>query len=146
MPMQLHQYVPNQIKIIFKGVEARGIKKGTFCKVSYATDVWTDSISADGEDMTRVQSLDESGWIEITLEAGSETNRQFMEIIASDKINRDGVGAASVRDLNGNDKHTSEKSWLTLVPPSEYAEAAGERMWKIRCMKLKSFVGGSLSV
>ncbi len=144
--MQLHNYVPNQIKIIFKGIEVRGIKKGTFCKVSTSTPTWTDQISADGEDMTRIQSLDESGFIEVTLDAASETNRQFAQIIQSDKVNKDGVGVASVRDLNGNDKHTSEKSWLVQPADAEYAAESGDRVWKIRCMKLKTFSGGSLSV
>lgn len=141
---RLHTYAPDQIKIIFKGIEVRGIKKGTFVKVTRSQPVWTDQMSGDGQDMTRIQSLDKSGMIEITLEGGSETNRQFSDILASDEESNDGVGTASVRDLNGNDKHTSESAWFTEFPGGEYAEGPGDKVWKLRCRDLKTFSGGSV--
>lgn len=141
--MPLHTYDPLNIKIIFKGVEVRGFKKGTFVKVSRTTPTWSIQESADGE-VTRVRSRSRTGTIEITLIAASSTNKDFAQIMASDELNGDGVGVASVRDLGSNDKHTSEEAFLIQPPEAEYAEDAGERMWKIQCTNLDTFSGGSV--
>ena len=145
MATALHTYDPLQIKVIFKGVEVRGIKKGTFVKVSRSTPTWSAQVSGDGQDVTRIRARDKTGMIEITLIAGSETNRQFADIMRSDELNGDGVGVGSVRDLNGNDKPTSEQAWLVQPAEAEYAEDAGDRVWKIYCVNLDTFSGGSLS-
>lgn len=139
---KLNLYDPEKIKIVFKGVEVRGIKKGSFVKIKRTTPTWSIQEGADGA-VTRVKSQSRTGTIEITLVAGSQTNKQFADIMASDELNDDGVGVASVRDLNGLDKHTSQEAWLVQPPDAEYAEDAGERVWMIQCTNLFTFSGGS---
>jgi hypothetical protein len=141
---QLHTYVPSEIKIIFKGVEVRGIKKGTFCKITPGSDTWSMKKSGDGKDTTRVLSEDDSAMVEITVEHGSDTNRQFDDILESDKVNRDGVGAITVKDLNGNDKHTGEAAWIVVAPPGEYGEDGGDRTWKIQVASMETHTRGSV--
>lgn len=139
----LHTYDPLQIKVAFKAVTAHGFAKGTFVKVKRSQPVWSIQIGADGE-VVRIRSRDKTGTIELTLQAASETNLAFANIVKSDELNSDGVGTASVRDLNGLDKHTSEKAWLEGPPPSEYATDAGDRTWVIHCTDLDTFSGGSV--
>src|SRR4051812_5145965 len=109
----LHTYDPEKIKIIFKGIEARGKKKGTFAKVSRSTPTWSVQESADGE-VTRVRSQSKLGMLEITLTAGSSTNAEFAALVVAGELNSDGsdVGVCSIRDLNGLDLHSSEEAWL----------------------------------
>jgi len=139
---ELHTYDPQQIKVIFKGVEIKGFKKGSFVKVTRSTPTWSKQVGADGE-VTRVRSRDKTGTIEVTLVAASPSNQQLADIMKSDELNGDGIGTASVRDLNGLDKHTSEKAWLITPPDAEYAEDAGERVWKLDCTELDTYSGGS---
>ncbi len=49
-----------------------------------------------------------------------------------------------MRDLNGLDKHTSEEAFIMSTPDAEYAEDAGERVWKIFCTNIDTFSGGSV--
>ncbi len=137
-----HTYDPLQIKFAFKGVEVHGFKKGTFLKVTRSQDTWTMQKGADGE-TTRVRVRDSSGMIECTLVAGSSSNKALADIMRSDELNSDGVGTASVRDLNGLDKHTSESAWIVKPAEAEYADDAGDRVWKFQCADLDTFVGGS---
>ncbi len=143
MSKKLHTYDPLDMKIVFKGVEARGYKKGTFIKVSRNTPLWSTQVGADGE-VTRVMSRDATGMIEVTFVAASPTNKAFSDIVKSDILNKDGVGVASVRDLNGLDKHTSEEAFIMSTADAEYAEDAGERTWKIFCTNIDTFSGGSV--
>jgi hypothetical protein len=143
MGTKLHTYVPLEIKVIFKGTEARGITKGTFCTVKRSQPMWSMTMSGDGQDATRVQSLDKSGVVEVTLDAGSETNKLYSNILKSDEVNKDGVGALTVQDLNGNDLHTSEKAFLLGYTEVEYGENAGARRYMIQCVELVTFSGGS---
>lgn len=140
----LHTYDPLQLKSVFKAVEIHGYAKGTFVKVKRSQPVWKIEVGADGE-KTRVQSRDNSGTIEFTLMAGSATNKALADIMKSDEANGDGVGTVSVRDLNGNDKHSSEKAFLIQPPEAEYGEDAGTRVWMIQCTDLDTFSGGSVS-
>jgi hypothetical protein len=143
MGTKLHNYVASEIKIIFKGTEARGITKGTFCTVKRSQPVWTLVISGDGQNATRVQSLDKTGMVEVTLDPGTETNKLYSNIIKSDEVNKDGVGSLTVQDLNGNDLHTSEKAFITGYSEVEYGENAGARRYMIQCVELVTFSGGS---
>lgn len=140
---KLSTYSPLDVKMIFKGIEAKGFKKGTFIKVTRNTPVWSTQIGADGE-VTRVQTGDDTGMVEMTLQAASPTNKAFSLVIQSDRQNRDGVGVCSVRDLNGLDIHTSEEAFIMSSPDAEYAEEPGDRVWKIFCTNIFSFSGGSV--
>lgn len=141
--MPLHTYDPLAVKVIFNGIEVRGFKKGTFVKVSRSTPTWSVQESADGE-VTRIRSRSKLGMMEITLTAQSSTNRDFATLVKSDELNGDAVGVASVRDLNGNDLHTSQAAWLVAPADAEYGEDPGDRVWKLQCTELDTFSGGSV--
>lgn len=143
MPNQLHTYDPLAVKIIFRGIEVRGIKKGTFVKVSRSTPTWSVQESADGE-VTRVRSRSKLGTAEITLTQASATNRDFATFMASDELLGDGVGVFSVRDLNGLDLHTSEAAWIMQPAEGEYGEDPGDRVWKLQLTNLDTFTGGAV--
>lgn len=138
----LKTYDPLQIKIIFKGIEFKGFKKGTFVKVSRSTPLWSVQEGSDGF-VTRVRSRSKLGTMEVTLVAASPTNKQLSDVVRSDAANGDGVAPASVRDLNGLDKYISEAAFILNPADGEFAEDAGERMWKFQLTNLDMFSGGA---
>ncbi len=143
MALELHTYDPLQIVIVFKGLRIQGYADGTYVKVSRSVDTWADQVGADGQ-MTRVRTRDQSGTITLTLVAASQSNKDLALLALEDEQFGNGVGTASIRDLNGLDLHKGESGWIKKPPEAEYGKDAGTREWVIRVQKLETFSGGSV--
>lgn len=140
MPSQTHD--PTKYTVSIAGATLTQFAKGTFIKVTHDSDAFTDEVGASGE-VVRVFNADARATIEVTLMAASPSNDVLSALAELDRLTKQGVGAVMVKDGTGTSVHSAENGWVKKLADAEYATEATNRMWQIRCDKLKSVVGGT---
>jgi Protein of unknown function (DUF3277) len=143
---EFHVYDSNEVAISVCGIPVEsGFAEGELCRITYKEDAFKEYIGADGG-VSRAATHDRRAEVEIRLAQTSPTNDAFSALLNKDlnAPNGAGVGAVEVADLQGTSLHFASKCWITKMPDSSYDREVKERVWKITCADMVSFVGGSL--
>lgn len=133
---------PKSILITWNKIDVSGFASDTFCEVEYDEDTFTDEVGADGE-VVRIKNADERGSVTLTLSQASETNDLFSAMVIKDRKNSTGVGALMIKDLKGTSLYAADQAWIQKPAKAEHAKGHTNRVWIIRCAKLRVFIGGS---
>jgi hypothetical protein len=139
-------YDPKRYELVFKGVQVQGYAAGTFIQVARQTETFSDDVGALG-DVVRIKSHDLRGTVTITLQSTSPTNDLLSAFatVGEEGETIDGdVGDVLLKDLNGLTTASAREAWIVKKPDLDVSVEHPNRVWVIRCAKLKSHVGGAL--
>jgi hypothetical protein len=145
MPGGIKVYDSNQVDVVFNGLTIdSGRADGTFVKIDWEADRFTDKAGADGE-TTRSKTNDKRATITLTLMQSSASNAALSALAALDDVapNGAGVGPVLIKDRSGLSLYSAPASWIARSPDAEFAAEAGTREWKIRVSGLQAFDGGN---
>jgi hypothetical protein len=95
----------------------------------------------------RIKSHDLRGTVTITLQSTSPTNDLLSAFatVGEEGETIDGdVGDVLLKDLNGLTTASAREAWIVKKPDLDVSVEHPNRVWVIRCAKLKSHVGGAL--
>lgn len=142
--MTLRIYDPDQVSLIFAGVEITGWADGSFVKVEHTTPRRASVAGTDG-DVTRSRSKDKRGMITFRLMQTSPSNDILSAISIADDLAPNGAGVAPVlvRDGQGRANYAGAQAWIVDQPDAEFDRGAKEREWKIEVAELDDFTGGN---
>jgi len=138
-----NNYDPENVTVSFRGVDIKGVAKGTFIKVEREVKTWTKKVGSTGS-VTRSRSRDRTGKMTLTLMDGSPSNDLLMAMFLSDELRGDGVGAFQVRDFSGNMRCNCVNAWISEPPKIERAEESGNTVWEFECADLTINAGGNV--
>lgn len=142
--MATRTYNPLNIIGTFKGHHIRGYGPDTFVIAERQEDAFSDIVGCDGE-VTRVQSNDKRGTVTWTLMPESDSNDALSAFAVLDEESGAGKGELILKDTNGTTLFHSSDAWIVKFPRFERGKEPGPCEWVIRCAKLETFIGGSLS-
>lgn len=140
----MKNYSPADIVITTFNHRVQGYAKGSFVKVARNTESFKLDIGSLG-DATRVQMLDKSGTVTITLQAESPTNDFFSARMALDERLGRATGDFMMKNLNGATLHHDDQAFLQKPADDERGDDAGTVEWTIICPNLDMFLGGALT-
>lgn len=136
------QYDPGRVSLNWNGIRIYGFAPDTFIKVERDEDSFKKETGADGATV-RIQSQKRGGKITFTLQAQSPVNDLLSAAQNADQESGDVVGAAFMKDNNGNSVAEADESWLLRPADMEFSEDGGSREWVIDCSELRMFAGGA---
>lgn len=142
--MAMQTYDPTKVTVSVAGIPLTQFAKGNFVTVEYDSDAFTDEVGVGGE-VVRVRSADQRATVKVTLMRASPSNDELSALAQLDRLTGQGLGAVQVKDATGTSVHHAEVGWVKKIPSAPYATEAESVEWEIRCAKLESTVGGTIS-
>jgi len=143
----LRNYSPQFVSLSFQGINITGFVDGTFVEAERAEDGFTKKVGAGG-DVVRVQSMDRSGKVTITLQAASPSNDLLLAIARLDELTGiAGVGALMIKDANTLDTEPlahAESAWIMKIPKVERGKDAAPCVWVFECSNLDLAPSGAV--
>ena len=136
-------YDPGRVAVSFKGIQIRGIAKGTFVTAERAEDAFSTDVGSAG-DVTRVRSRNRTGTVTLTLQAASPTNDQLSAVALLDEKFGLSYGPLLIEDLNGTTLAHGADAWIKKLPSVQMADEASDREWVFEVAELELNAGGSL--
>jgi hypothetical protein len=136
------QYIPDRVVVSFLGHNVLGFMDGTFVTAEREADLWSKHIGATS-DVTRVQSMNRSGSVTITLHQSSPSNDILSRFAQLDERLGATRGMLLVKDLNGRAMCQSEFSWIRKMPNLERGDEVAGVEWIIDCAFLDIQHGGA---
>jgi hypothetical protein len=138
-------YDPLSVIVLYAGIPAIGVAKGTFVKIERNEDVWKTYIGCMGE-VARAHVRDITGKITVTLMHTSPTNELWSGVQQLDENTGLFPAPAMVKDMFGSTLFMSDRAWIQKPAHVEYGEEVTTREWIIYCAALRGTVGSSISV
>lgn len=145
MSTRFAQYNPRKVVITFKGIQMLMVAEGTFVVAERMEDGFTMRKGAYG-DVTRVQMLDVSGSVTVTLQGASPTNDLLMTEVLADELAQTGWGPLQIKDLNGTTLLNAPIAWVRKRPNYEGSDDAPNREWVFDCHALLGDIGGAAPI
>ena len=135
---------PRAYAISLAGIQLDGWADGDFMNIENESDSFTDVVGTDGE-VTRMRVLDERATVTFTTQQSSPVNDTLSALLRLDKLamNGAGVGAFSMRDLNGTSSYFAEHAWIAKRPAAGFGREVKMREWKIRCADMDANDGSN---
>ncbi len=137
------QWDPGKCVVSFAGIPITGFANGTFIKIMYSEDAFKVESGAQG-DTVRVRSRNQTGTMELTLQASSSCNDLLLAKYQSDRRTGIGYGPILAEDLNGNTTARASRAWIKKVPEVEWATDPSDRTWIIEIADLELEPGGAV--
>jgi len=125
-------YDPDQILCYFNGVLVQGFADDEAIAVEPMSDAFEEVVGVDGE-VARSKSNDRRIKVTVKLLQTSTTNAAFSAIHNTDlnSQNGAGVGAFSLKDLQGGTIVEGPQAWIKSMPAASFARTAKSREWVI---------------
>lgn len=132
--MALGNYDPTQVIILLAGViPVEYVAEGTFISASRDTNVFTTTISTDGQ-VYRTKVPDSTYTVEITLSSFSPTNGLLSKLSVADALAPVAVTfPLLIKDTSGSSLFFSTDSWVETTPTMAFGTTDTNRVWKIKC-------------
>ncbi len=140
-----HQYDPRRVIGSFRGIPFLGVKDGTFIEAERLEEAFAMDVGSVG-DVCRVQNLNRTGRVTVTLMQSSPSNDLLSQVAQLDELSQTGFGPILVRDLNGNAVVEAPISWIVKIPKLERADQAMGVQWVFDCHEFVTFIGGNLTI
>lgn len=144
-------YDPDQYRITFnnfsfsKGAGASGYADGIFVsveqmEVSFLTKVGTDGTISRSKTNARLTKI-----LVRLMNTESESNGFLSKMLQLDEQNPNGagVGAFSLKDLQGTTAFFASQAWVSGPPKQPLDREANEREWELHGVRDILFVGGN---
>jgi len=131
--MFVKTYAPGKSIVTFLGRILSGFGD-EIVTVKRAEDVFKKEVGADGE-VSRRQSADRSGEIQITCKMTSDTNHKLEAILRLDELVGQQIGPALIADNLGNEEFTGQ-AWIRGWPEVKLGKDITDRVWTLDCSKL----------
>jgi hypothetical protein len=134
-------YSPQFVTFSFQGINIIGFAKGTFIEAERAEDGFKKKVGSQG-DVVRVQSMDRSGKVTITLQAQSPSNDLLLAIAQLDEATGAAVGTLQAKDLNttgtlgGDPLIHAKEAWIMKVPKIDRSDDSSNCVWVFECADL----------
>lgn len=139
----LHNYSPDFVDVVFKGITITGFAEGTFIEVEREVDTFTKKVGSLG-DVARTRSLNKSGKITITVMDTHPINDSLATVIAQDEQDGSAVGAFSLKDRSGTSEVRAESAWCMKVPKLTRAQATGHNVYVFEAASIFIKHGGAV--
>lgn len=130
-------YDPSKNIVNVAGITVTGFMKGNSIKLTRSTEKWSYEQSGMSSDGVYIKSLDDSGLLELTLQATSPTNRDLSNLYKKDLKDNSGKGAVSVEDLNTEQSlFSGPEARILNCPDYERGDSLTPVVWKIHISRL----------
>lgn len=130
-------YSPGEVTNIIGTIMVSGIGAGMFIKAAYNVEGVKTEMGGDGEGVF-VESLDLSGYVEVTLMRASKVNLLLTALHATKEI-----FPYYAKDNNGLDVIAAAECRFEKMPDMEKGKESGEVTWKILTTNLFMTHGGA---
>lgn len=131
----MKNYSPQFVTISYQGINITGFADGTFIEAERTADGFTKKVGAGG-DVVRVQSMDRTGKVTVTLQSQSATNDLLMAIAKSDELTGAAFGSLMIKDINTASILPlvfSKEAWIMKIPKIDRAKEALNVVWVFEC-------------
>lgn len=139
----LHNYSPDLVDVIYKGIQITGFAEGTFIDVERETDSFTKKVGSLG-DVARTRSLNKSGKITITVMDTHPVNDLLALVIIADEQDGSGTGAFTLKDRNGFSEVRASDVWCMKIPKLTKAQATGNVVYVFEAASIFIKHGGAV--
>lgn len=130
-------YDPSQMVLTWGKVEMQAYEKGSMIKVEYDEDAFKASVGGTGE-VTRVYNPNRMAKITFRLQRTSPTNARLYAIAKQDRLSKDQIYPAQVKDLVGGQRAHAPNAWLSRAADQEHAhDDATAIEWVLICDELE---------
>lgn len=111
---------------------AGGLADGSFVTVKFKSPLYTEKVGVDGT-RTRSRTNDKSFTASIKVMQSSEANVFLAGFVSADLALNNGAGVTSftLKDLSGNTLIYSPKSYIAMLPETDFDREAGVRQYDI---------------
>lgn len=143
---QFKNYSPQFVTVSFNGVILTGFADGTFVEVEREDDAFTKRVGSQG-DVVRVQSMNRSGKITVTLQNQSPTNDILAAFALTDEQTGLGTGTIQIKDKNTasiDPLAVSGVAWIMKLPKIDRAKEATNSVWVFECAQLQLTPSGAV--
>ena len=140
--MALKTYDPKQLVFTYGGVAITGYADGTFVNITPNAESWTKVVGADGKDVSRARSNDDTYEVTITLASTSASNEYLSTVKLTDDLTGKGALPLLVQDLSGNTLFFVESAWIRQAPDVEFSKEVTERAWVFDTVNVSEYIVG----
>lgn len=120
----LTNYSPDQVDVVWLGIQITGYAENTFVEVEREVDTFTKKVGSLG-DVARSKSLNKSGKITITVMDTSPVNDALASKIAQDEEDSRTYGPFTLKDRSGFTEVRATEAWCMRVPKVTRAQVTG---------------------
>jgi hypothetical protein len=142
--MSFTNYSPDKIKMAFAGIPVLGYAKGSFVKVGRNEDAFSAAVGSNG-DVVRVQNLNHTGLVVLTLMQSSPTNALFAQLAKDDERLGTKFGDFLLKDLLGTTLAHGAESWIVKQADIERSDEHSNVEWHIYVADLEIAAGSALT-
>jgi hypothetical protein len=140
--MAVRTYASADVQVIVGTRALRGKAKGSMVKVMFDEDAFKKKVGGDGE-VSRSGTADDTGHIEVTLDATSPDNAYLQQLANLDRATKNGIVPSKVQDGRGTYVALAAESWIKKGADQEFGDEIKERTWIIDCGSLDVTGGGN---
>lgn len=140
----LHNYSPDQVDIVFKGIPITGFADGTFVEIEREVDTFTKKVGSLG-DVARTKSLNKSGKITITVMDTHPVNDALAGVLSDDEQDGSGIGAFTMKDRAGLTIAQATDAWCMRVPKITRAQVTANVVYVFEAASIFLQHGGSVA-
>lgn len=127
--MALKSYNLNHCVVVCDGVPISGFSDGDAVTVEYESDIWSDTVGADGE-VTRSALNDRRATITFNLQDTSSLNSFFREkVVLARTVGMGDVFTFLLKDINLGETVTAREVWVKTDPGVTKAQESTAREW-----------------
>lgn len=137
-------YSFDQVSMLFGAVPVDGFGEQGAIRWEADTLVFEDVVGHDGKVM-RYKTLDDRALVTVTLLQNSAINDVFSTILNLDKNTPNGAGVVPflLNDNSGRSIIQAPQCWVRGWPASEYQRKPVDRVWQVRLVSPRIYIGGN---
>jgi hypothetical protein len=140
--MSFVQYDASQVTVIFNGAPMSGYTDGTFVSIEFDEQQWNKVTGADGLTQ-RSKTNNYAGAVTLTLMNGSPSNDVLSSAWNADRVDNNGKGPLTVKDLSGRTIWSAKNAWVRQMPSQGFGKDVESREWVMDCDELSGNAGGN---
>jgi len=145
MAKSFAEYSPGSVFVTVGGIPMSGFSNNSMVKFMYREDAFSDDVGAQG-DFVRVQNLNTSAEVEISLLQTSPSNDVLNAMAFQDRHFGLGVRDIQIKDLRGTTVFAAPFAYVQKVAEGEFAKGSTDRVWKLTCASAEINVGGAATI